>query len=269
VYSKALSAWLVAGALCGPAVWGQSLRENNSDSVDHARRDATVKEPDLKRVVKAVIADTNKFRNDRGRGELKVNGDLARAAQDFANFMARTDKYGHEADGKKPWQRITDHGYAYCIAAENIAWVENSVGFTTGQLAHHLFDGWKKSPPHRKNMLDEDLTEFGVAIARSSKTGRYYTVQDFGRPKALQIVFKISNTTRAIVRYRVDDKEFTLEPDYTRTHERCRSPKVTFQWPKQGQTAATEKVVHPRKGDRYVIRQSASGAFTLEKEAGL
>ncbi len=37
--------------------------------------------------------------------------------------------------------------------------------------------------PARKNMLAPEVTETGVAVARSGKTGRYYAVQMFGRPR--------------------------------------------------------------------------------------
>src|SRR5207249_3478732 len=86
--------------------------------------------PDLARVTKQVLAATNQFRTREGRGELKANAALTRAAQYFADFMARTDKYSHTADGKEPWQRGAMYGYDYCAFLENIAWASNSAGFT-------------------------------------------------------------------------------------------------------------------------------------------
>jgi hypothetical protein len=35
-------------------------------------------------------------------------------------------------------------------------------------------------------MLDPDVREIGVGVARSNKTGRYYAVEDFGRPLSAQ-----------------------------------------------------------------------------------
>ena len=46
-------------------------------------------------------------------------------------------------------------------------------------------EGWERSAAHRKNMLDRDATEIGVAVAHSPRTGRYYGVQVFGRPRGV------------------------------------------------------------------------------------
>lgn len=37
--------------------------------------------------------------------------------------MAKTGKYGHAADGRKPAERAAAHGYEYCIVRENIAYL--------------------------------------------------------------------------------------------------------------------------------------------------
>jgi hypothetical protein len=71
-----------------------------------------------------------------------------------------------------------------------------------------------------------DVEELGVA--RSSRTGRYYAVQDFGRPKSKEIKFSISNQTDATVKYSLDGKTYTLEPGYTIIYERCRPPKLSI-----------------------------------------
>src|SRR5207253_2501467 len=121
------------------------------------------------------------------------NRALADTARDFAEFMARTDRYGHEADGQQPSQRATAHGYGYCMVAENIAFQYSSAGFRSGELARRFVEGWKQSPGHRHNMLEPDATETGVAVAQSPKSGRYYAVQMFGRPQALRVAFRIAN----------------------------------------------------------------------------
>ena len=47
---------------------------------------------------------------------------LASAARYFADFMARTGKFGHSADGSEPAARAKRFGYEYCIVSENIAY---------------------------------------------------------------------------------------------------------------------------------------------------
>jgi hypothetical protein len=208
-----------------------------------------------------ILAATNQFRAQEKRPELKGNSELTKAARYFAEFMARTDKYSHTADDKEPWQRAEKFGYLYCIVAENIAYQYSSAGFSTAALAQGFMEGWKQSPEHRKNMLDPDLTEIGVAVAHSAATGRYYAVQDFGRPKSAAISFRLANQTDAVIRYSFDGKDYSLEPRYTRTHETCRPAELHLQ-------GTTEKeVLHPRTGDRFLVRQDDSGKLHVEKRS--
>src|ERR1700730_10207114 len=126
---------------------------------------------------------------------------------------------------------------------------------------------WKKSPGHRKNMLDPDSTEIGVGVARS-KDGKYYAVQDFGRPQSEAIRFRIATRTEATIAYTVDGKTNSIEPGYTVTHQRCRPPKVTFQWPKEEEssTAPESKVYRPRNDTLYVIRKDRSDSYRVKKK---
>jgi uncharacterized protein YkwD len=263
---KALSGLLLAGLLlAGPPAMAQKTKENSSHSESaRAKRQTTSEGPDLARVKELIFTATNQFRRQEGRGELRLNPELGRAAQYFADYLARTDKFSHTADGKEPWERAARFGYAYSIVAENIAWEFNSAGFTTRRLAKAFVEGWKKSPGHRKNMLDPDVDEIGVGVARSAKTGRYYAVQDFGRPKSREITFKITNVTDGDIKYRVDGKPFTLQPSYTVTHQRGRPPKLTID---TGETSAEkEPVYHPGNGDHFTVRKGKGGRLIVEEE---
>jgi hypothetical protein len=199
---------------------------------------------------------------------LTTNAKLAAAAAEFAKFMARTDKFSHTADGKEPWERATAHGYEYCIVLENIAYQASSKGFTTEKLVDGFMKGWKESPGHRKNMLDKDVTEIGVAVAYSKDTNKYFAVQMFGRPKSEEIVFKVSNQAGATVRYWVDGKAQSIEPRYTITHRQCRPPELAFHWTATDdkRPEKPDKVLHPVQGAQYVIRKGRDGKFTVEKE---
>lgn len=258
--------WLLACA----TLYGQSVRERSSDEEQPPRSApaAATSSPDLPRTVKLIVAFTNHFRAQHGRHELKGNDQLERAAQSFAEFMARTDKYGHTADGKEPWQRAAQQGYDYCILAENIAYEYRSDGFTTEELARKFITAWEQSPEHRKNLLDPDLYEFGVGVAHSKKTGRYYAVQDFGRPKSQAINFQIANESDTEVKYTLDGKDFTLPPRYIRTHERCRPATLTFHLPGDQKTPAAggKNVFHPTNGDHFVIRSDESGHLVVAKQ---
>ncbi len=222
---------------------------------EHAHETVTVQPPDtpdtgpradLKAVAKGIVAGTNAFRKKEGREPAAVNGTLAKTAQAFADYMATQDKYGHTADGRQPWERAKANGYDYCVVLENIAYAFDSAGFTDKKLTDKFVVGWENSPGHRRNMLDRDVSETGVGVARSDKTGHYYAVQMFGRPKSAAIEFSIENKAGVDVTYKVGDKSYTLQPHYTRTHTTCRPPTVTFGWD-------GAKPLTPTGGEKYAV----------------
>jgi uncharacterized protein YkwD len=250
----------------------QTVEHNDSDTLQpgSAAPPATASAPDLSRAGELIVTYTNQFRAGNGRGELKVNARLGRAAQGFAEYMARTDTFSHSADGKHPSQRMTEQGYQFCVAAENIAWEYNSAGFTTTALARELVRGWRHSPEHRRNMLDPDLDEIGVGVARSDRTGRFYAVQDFGRPRSRAVVFRITNDADAPMHYTLDGKHFSLQPHYTITHQRCRASELEFR-EAHGDGASSgerEETFHPKSGARFVIRGDRAGGYTVAEQEG-
>jgi uncharacterized protein YkwD len=140
--------------------------------------------PDLDEVIRQVVEGTNALRAREGRPPLAVSSPLSSAAMKFAQYMADTDRYGHEADGRRPDQRLDTEKYAWCTVGENIAYQFLSTGFSTEDLARSLVDAWTDSPGHHRNMVSPAFSEIGVGIARSERSGRYYAVQEFARPKS-------------------------------------------------------------------------------------
>jgi uncharacterized protein YkwD len=218
--------------------------------------------PDLGDVVERIISRTNAFRHQKGRPTLATNPQLTATAQDFATFMARTNQYGHTADGQQPAARAQAHGYDACLIAENIAYQDNPAGFTTEALAQEFFQGWQHSPDHRENLLDPAITETGVGVAQSERTGAYYAVQLFGRPTSQQIEFQITNTSNVVIPYTIDGQMMSLLPQSTHIHQQCRPAEVTFYWP----DTQEQKTVHPKSGNRYTIVRGDAGQFRLEPE---
>lgn len=212
------------------------------------------KKPDLAAAQKSIIERTNAFRKKEGKPPVEMNAKLTDTARYFAEYMAGADRYGHAADGTRPADRASKHKYEYCIVSENIAYRYQPAGFSTDELAKFYFTGWRESPGHRKNMLDDDVTETGVAIARSGKTGYYYAVQMFGRPKSKAIEFQISNRTGAAVNYRIGDEKFALEPRETRTHLRCRPADVLLETADEKPDAKLKtESLRPGSGDRLTV----------------
>ncbi len=254
---------LLAALLVSPVGFGQTADEDDRESIRVPDvPDTSGKRPDLARAAGLIVDRTNAFRKEHGREPVRVNDKLTAAARYFAEYMAKHDEYGHTADGSRPADRATKHGYDYCIVLENIAYAFDSRGFDTGPLAEQFVTGWKESPGHRKNMLDPDATETGVAVARSEKTGHYYAVQMFGRPKSAAIEFTIDNRAGEAVEYTIGEKTFTLQPRFVRTHTRCRPSEVTFRQPTEGAKPTTVK---PVSGDSFVVTREGDGYRVTKK----
>lgn len=255
---------VVAASLFAPARgYSQSAQHDDVETIDGPPfASSDEKRPDLSVVARYIADKTNDFREEEGRQRVTVNAKLTETAREFAHYMARTGRYGHTADGSRPADRAARHGYEYCIVAENIAYAFDSAGFTTEELGRNFVEGWKGSPGHRKNMLDPDVTETGVGVARSEKTGYFYAVQMFGRPKSLALEFKVANQSTATVTYRIADHAFTLPPRYIRTHEQCRPTEVTFELPSGGKTV--KETVKAEGQSQFVIVEDG-GALRVKK----
>lgn len=240
----------------------QVSEENAAVRIEQQTNQAVEPEssPDLAEAAADIVKRTNDFRRDQASETLDVNPMLEDTARYFADFMARTDEYGHRANGQSPAERASNHGYDFCIVSENIAYQFSSVGFATEELVEMIVEGWKQSPGHRKNMLDPAVTEIGVALAYGEQSGNYYAVQMFGRPRSMNIEFKVANNADVTVNYRIGDQTFPLPPRATRTHQQCRASKLSFQGP-DGQGS---KTVQPNDGDRYSIERDEAGQLRLD-----
>jgi uncharacterized protein YkwD len=233
----------------------QTLEERDHDEPDVEQAVDVPEETtaDISAAERMIVEQTNQFRSQEQLAAVKPNDHLKETARYFADFMARTDKYGHQADGKQPFERAENHGYDFCLVAENIAYQFSSTGFTAEELAKKLVSGWKNSPEHRKNMLDSDLTEIGVAVARSSDSPTYFAVQMLGRPQSQAISFQMTNESTAEVEYTVarrgSSKTFPLPPRARRTHQRCRPAKIEFKM--------LDTTLEVEDGAEYVVRESA------------
>jgi uncharacterized protein YkwD len=204
-------------------------------------------QPALDEVVRQVIEHSNAFRHAQGLPPTQPEAALSTSAADFADFMARTDRYGHVADDRQPAERALAQGYEYCMVSENIAYQFSSLGFGTAELARGFVQGWIDSPAHRRNLLSPEATDTGVAVARSERSGRYYAVQMFGRPAAMRIRFSVSNQSASPLQYVLDDQRFDLARGATRWHERCEPPTLSVALPGRSEPVALK----PDDGAHY------------------
>jgi len=117
----------------------------------------------------------NAERTRRGLRPLIYNAQLDRMAKIQAANMARFQKMSHnlpESSVPTLGDRARYVGYMFGRLEENIA-----LGYPN---AESVVQGWLGSTGHRRNILDGNVVETGIGIARSSAGGLYFC-QVFGR----------------------------------------------------------------------------------------
>ncbi len=261
-----LQLWVCLAAWCLPlAGLAQTVDEDNSELLSSRRRQAAAEsDVNFERAAQLIIEQTNDFRTNQDREAVEQSSSLMSTARSFAEYMARTDKYGHTADGQRPVERAKNHDYEPCIIAENIAWQYDSTGFTTRDLATKFVQGWEHSPEHRKNMLDEDVVETGVGVAHSDETDHYYAVQMFGRPKSMAIEVRIANRTTTEVEYELGGDSFWLPGSFIRTHERCRPAELVFHL-QENTPENTARTYMIRQDAEFTITRGAFGDVEIQR----
>ncbi len=124
-----------------------------------------------------IIQLVNEERQKQGLDPLKVNSKLNDAALSKAYDMFDKQYWDHFApDGKKPWDFITEAGFDYVYAGENLA-----KNFTSSD---QVVKAWMDSPTHKANILNPKFTNIGLAIV-SGKLNGYETtlvVEMFATP---------------------------------------------------------------------------------------
>jgi len=115
-----------------------------------------------------VLALVNEQRAAAGCGALTADPALATLARAHSADMRDRDFFDHvNPDGLDPFERGKRAGVV--VEAENIAYGQPDPAA--------VMDGWMKSPGHRANILDCDLTRLGVGVAEGP--GGPWWTQDF------------------------------------------------------------------------------------------
>lgn len=108
-----------------------------------------------------LLSATNAQRSSNGQTDLSLNAQLSQAAQAKANDMVGRNYWSHNTpEGNAPWVFISQAGYSYTQAGENLAY-----GFLTSD---DTVVGWMNSPSHRDNLLKNAYKEVGFGIANSA-----------------------------------------------------------------------------------------------------
>lgn len=154
--------------------------------------------------IQDVVAQTNAQRASVGLPPLKLNTALSNAAAGKARDMFANQYWAHTSpSGVEPWAFISDAGYSYLAAGENLA---RDFMHTSDMVA-----AWMASPTHKANIVNAKYEEIGVAVVNGTLDGIETTlvVQMFGKPQGLvgQSPAVISEQAAEITNQELDEKE--------------------------------------------------------------
>lgn len=122
-----------------------------------------------------IVELTNKERTKEGLPEVSIDPELTQAALAKGSYMFAKNYWAHTApDGTEPWKFVTDAGYQYRFAGENLA-----RDFATPES---VVSAWMASPTHKENLLSPKYQNIGVAVIKGQLNGTETTlvVQFFG-----------------------------------------------------------------------------------------
>ncbi len=125
--------------------------------------------------VEKLLAATNAKRQAAGLAPLALDAQLSAAAARKATDMFSKNYWSHTSPaGATPWQFITESGYAYAVAGENLA-----KNFSDSQ---GVVEAWMNSTTHRDNLLKSSYRDVGFAVVNGILNGEETTlvVQMFG-----------------------------------------------------------------------------------------
>jgi uncharacterized protein YkwD len=156
-------------------------------------------------LARAVHAETNRVRRDRGLSALVWHRGLARVAEAYSRDMARRRFFAHvDPDGRDPTARATAGGVTCRRATGLDSWREG-VGenlardglyrrytetrsasgtrrtyhwYTLDALARAVVRAWMESPGHRRNLLDGGYRAEALGVA-FTPSGDVYVTQSF------------------------------------------------------------------------------------------
>jgi uncharacterized protein YkwD len=142
---------------------------------------------DGKQLNEYIVREVNKYRKKAKVGPLKNDILLNLAATDHTNYMANKNKLTHFQRNrikKNPKNRVDFYGEQFDLVGENVQqnWVqktEKEFIKNCEELAKVLVTGWRNSPPHYANMIDENFTTTYTSVNINSK-GKIYACQLFG-----------------------------------------------------------------------------------------
>ncbi len=127
-----------------------------------------------------VLSYTNEERKKAGLQPLTINTKLTSSASYKTSDMFAKQYFEHVSpNGEAVSDVAKKFGYQYILVGENLA----LGNFSSNKK---LVDAWMASPGHRANILNENYTEIGISVQKSTYEGKivWISVQHFGLPSS-------------------------------------------------------------------------------------
>jgi uncharacterized protein YkwD len=122
--------------------------------------------------VSEVFAQVNRLRVKAGLPVLRMDARLTRVAQRHGCDMRAYGFFAHKSPTSgSVGERATREGYVWCAVAENLAKGQDTPS--------EAVQGWMSSRGHRRNILDDRMTETGIAWIPRGPYGGPYWIQVF------------------------------------------------------------------------------------------
>ncbi len=124
-----------------------------------------------------IIELINESRLENNLFPLIENPILSKVAQAKAIDMTKNHYFSHTSpEGITPWYWFEKNNYFYKYAGENLA-----INYDSAEEEHRA---WMESLAHKKNILNYNFNEIGIATSRGIIDGKksYVTVTVFGTP---------------------------------------------------------------------------------------
>lgn len=200
--------------------------------------------------VNALMDGVNKRRIENGLSALRLDNELSQAANNKAQDMFSKNYWAHFApDGTTPWYFISQAGYSYKYAGENLA--------RDFAVSDQVVSAWMNSPTHKKNLLDTRFEDVGFAVVNGTIGGQETTlvVQLFGTrgQGSVQIVSappsEAPQTTPAVVENKPAQNAVSITPT-----------------PLAGQVIGTNKTTLIAAAQNAVVKKPVINIFSLTKK---
>ncbi len=146
-----------------------SAQRNSQRTLVAATEKASANAPS--RDEKILFDHVNQSRVLTGLPALRWDANLAAAARQHCAVLVQHKSLSHQFPEEEPLQLRARHaGAEFSVVAENVA-----IAATPDEIHFE----WMKSPGHRANILDPDLTAVGIAVMPGNND--LYAVQDFSQ----------------------------------------------------------------------------------------